>query len=291
MSVNMSVTTKFIESTEKLTLDTKNNMCKFDIEVSINKDSVSALNDVNNIRKGKTILGVKGEGVDGSNVNDSYTIKLSDIISSDKTFSSTDSSKYKKVIIPKIDNSIDSNITADNIVSGVTILGVTGNFSANSESVNRKEYSEGTYASIYASSTASLFPFTMSPEFPNNCFSKFTLSTPNIHDLTIGNHKLSLTLIYTQQLCITNEDNTSTKHKIFGAFYGFTASGATIYAFPYCLTTDADIKNFIRDVAGREKHDVLFYCNQSVGSFISGYFYKYIYSTAITQNNLIPYHR
>ena len=108
---------------------------------AIDSDIISA-----NIKSGVSILGVTGSLAPVNNTNLSVTPSTSD-----QSFTaSSPYTGYGTVSVGKVTSAIDNNITAGNIKSGVSILGVTGSYTGdNTGGLNIKMTSNGTLGGDY----------------------------------------------------------------------------------------------------------------------------------------------
>lgn len=94
------------------------------IEVSAVTSAIDANIVAGNIKQGATILGVSGSVVELNGT----TTSITPTTSSQTVTPTSPNNAFTSVTVPAVTSSIDANITAGNIKDGVTILGVTGNY-------------------------------------------------------------------------------------------------------------------------------------------------------------------
>lgn len=274
----------------ELDIATENKFCFDDIQVSISDADKQALTS-ENIREGVTILGVTGSAKDGSSVNDTYNISIDTLMKNSVVFNNTDSVKYKKVVIPKLDVDSEPNLKSQYISSNVSILGRQGSLIVDEEDIERK-------AKEYKDSEAELFevagtedstkPHEFNAPSGYTCFKNLRFKNLNIDRYNL---RWGYDLYYSQYG--SNGAEVKTK-EAEGIYYGNIVerpskdgtSGNTvvtdyintdIYIIPTSLTTELDIIKFIKEFSSG---NTLFRCQKTVDNmFAQGAFYLYVPNT------------
>ena len=93
------------------------------VNVSAVTSSIDSNITAGNIKDGVTILGVQGNYTGAGATIESLSITPT---TSEQTITASGVDGYSPITVSAVTSSIDANITAENIKSGVTILGVTG---------------------------------------------------------------------------------------------------------------------------------------------------------------------
>ena len=285
----------------ELDIDTKNKFCFDDIQVSVS-DEVKQTLTPENIREGVTILGVNGVAKDGSSVNDTYNISIDTLIEKSVVFNKTDSVKYKKVVIPKLEVTSDPNLKSQYIRSNVSILGVTGSLVVNEDNIkdNAKEYNDSEYELFDTDGQASsTLPREFNAPSGYTCFKNLRFKNLNINRYNL-NYKYDLYYSY------YDSEGAEVRTKLTtGIYYGNiverpsqdaqgNTSGNTevtnyintdIYCIPTNLSTESEIKEFIKEFS---TGNTLFRCQKTVGMFTESTFYLYVQST-VGGYNLFEY--
>lgn len=278
----------------KLDIDTKDKFCFYDIQVSISEKDKQALTP-ENIREEVTILGVTGVAKDGSSVNDVYNIPIDTLMEESVVFNNTDSVKYKKVVIPKLDVNSEPNLKSQYISSNVSILNCQGSLIVDEEDIERKakEYKDSEaelFDTDIDSYRGSTYPHEFNAPSGYTCFKNLRFKNLNIDRYNL---RWGYDLYYSQYG--SNGAEVKTK-EAEGIYYGNIVErqsqtgyiNTDIYIIPTSLTTESDIIKFIKEFSSG---NTLFRCQKTVGNmFAQGTFYLYVPDTE-ADCNLFKYTR